>query len=100
MTPYMILGVSPQADDATIRRAYLELVKKNPPDHNPAKFSRVNAAFELIKDQKSRIAFDLFDKETGISSPMEAVTTWAEIQEKRQVPTYESLQEYLRKCLK
>ncbi|MEI7672352.1 MAG: J domain-containing protein, partial [Deltaproteobacteria bacterium] len=31
MDPYEVLGVSPQADDDTIRKAYLELVRRFSP---------------------------------------------------------------------
>ena len=35
--PYAILGLSDDADDDAIRRRYLELVKRFPPEHHPAK---------------------------------------------------------------
>ncbi len=54
--PYKILGVSPDADDETIKKAYRRLAKKYHPDVNPGdpvaakKMQQVNAAYEQIKN--------------------------------------------------
>ena len=37
--PHQVLGVEPDADDETIRRRYLELVREFPPERNPEKFA-------------------------------------------------------------
>ncbi len=42
MDPYEALGVSPQADDDTIRKAYLELVRRFSPDSDPDAFKRIS----------------------------------------------------------
>ena len=44
--PYSLLGIEPDADDETIRRRYLELVRQFPPEHHPEKFAAVRAAYE------------------------------------------------------
>ena len=54
--PYKVLGVSPDASDEEIKRAYRALAKKYHPDRNPGdeeaakKMQQVNAAYEQIKN--------------------------------------------------
>lgn len=57
--PYKVLGVSPDASDEEIKRAYRALAKKYHPDRNPGdqeaakKMQQVNAAYEQIKNPGS-----------------------------------------------
>lgn len=54
--PYKVLGVSPDASDEEVKRAYRALAKKYHPDRNPGdadaaqKMREINAAYEQIKD--------------------------------------------------
>lgn len=52
--PWEVLGVSPEAGDEEIRRAYLEKVKAHPPERDPAEFERVRDAYESVRDPKRR----------------------------------------------
>ena len=54
--PYQVLGVSPDASDDEIKRAYRRLAKQYHPDRNPGdeeaarRMQRINAAYEQIKN--------------------------------------------------
>lgn len=54
--PYQVLGVSPDASDDEIKKAYRELTKKYHPDLNPGdenaarKMNEVNSAYDQIKN--------------------------------------------------
>ena len=54
--PYKVLGLSPDASDEDVKRAYRRLAKKYHPDLNPGdqeaarKMQEVNAAYEQIKN--------------------------------------------------
>ena len=54
--PYKVLGLSPNASDEEVKRAYRNLAKKYHPDKNPGdeaaarKMQEINAAYEQIKN--------------------------------------------------
>jgi DnaJ-class molecular chaperone len=62
--PYKILGVTPQAPDSEIKKAYRKLAKQYHPDsakddaRAQAKFAEVTTAYDLLGDKKKRKAFD------------------------------------------
>jgi DnaJ-class molecular chaperone len=62
--PYSVLGVSKSASAADIKSAYRKLAKKLHPDANKsdpkaaARFSELNAAYEIVGDDDKRKAFD------------------------------------------
>jgi DnaJ-class molecular chaperone len=62
--PYQVLGVSKSASEAEIKSAFRKLAKKLHPDankHDPkaaTRFSELNAAYEIVGDDKKRKAFD------------------------------------------
>lgn len=60
---YAALGVDPDADQATIERAYRERIKAVHPDRNDApdadeQFRRVKEAHEVLSDQEARARYD------------------------------------------
>ncbi|TGE32441.1 J domain-containing protein [Desulfosporosinus sp. Sb-LF] len=61
---YVNLGVSPDADEKTIKKAYQKLVKKYHPDVNPgdkaaeAKFKEATEAYQAISDPEKRHKYD------------------------------------------
>ena len=63
---YVALGVSRDAKDADIKKAYRKLAMKYHPDRNPGdaaaeqKFKDVSEAYEILKDGEKRAAYDRF----------------------------------------
>jgi len=60
-TPYTVLGVSEQADDKAIKKAYLKAVRNNPPDRHPERFRKIRRAYEQVATLKDRLRYELFD---------------------------------------
>ncbi len=61
--PYHLLGIAQDADDATVRAAYLRAVQLCPPDRDAERFAALRRAFDALATQRQRIANALFDKE-------------------------------------
>lgn len=58
--PYAVLGLSRNATEAEIKRAYLELVRRYPPERHPEEFKKIRAAYDRLKDRAERARLDLF----------------------------------------
>jgi curved DNA-binding protein CbpA len=56
-TPFETLGVSLEADDASLRARYLELIREFSPEAAPTKFAAIREAYELIGEAKKRAAY-------------------------------------------
>ena len=59
-TPYDRLGINTDANDNDVKQAYLQQVKNNPPDRDQEKFLLIHNAYLQVKDEKSRLSYDLF----------------------------------------
>ncbi|SCV04254.1 LAMI_0H14642g1_1 [Lachancea mirantina] len=68
---YKALGVNQDADDKEVRRAYLELAKKNHPDKQgqsanvEEKMAAINEAYEILGDNDKRREYDMHRNEKG-----------------------------------
>jgi curved DNA-binding protein CbpA len=63
-TLYDLLGVRPDADDETVKKAFRKAAKLHHPDHHPGdpdaalRFRQVAAASAILRDAKRRAAYD------------------------------------------
>ena len=48
--PHQVLGLRPDADEASVRKRYLELVRQHPPDTAPEQFARFRAAYDELRE--------------------------------------------------
>jgi curved DNA-binding protein CbpA len=60
--PYTTLGISPESDDESIRKRYLELVREFSPELHPQRFAQVRSAYEAVRDLNSRVNYRLFEQ--------------------------------------
>ena len=65
--PYRVLGLSPDASDEDVKRAYRKLAKKYHPDMNPGDehaakmMNDINAAYDQIKNPPKTAAYDSYN---------------------------------------
>ncbi len=69
--PYAVLSLPADADDETIRRRYLQLVREFSPERHPEKFASVRRAYESLRDLNTRLRYRLF--EAGKNESVEAI---------------------------
>src|SRR3954452_22416898 len=73
MDPHAVLGVSADADEEEVARAYRELAKRLHPDRRPGdddaarRMAEVNAAYTLLRDSHS----DVLERRSAIPRPAE-----------------------------
>lgn len=88
--PYHVLDLSPDADDAAIRKRYLDLVRQFPPEQHPEKFAAIRAAYEQLKDLDTRLFHRLF--QPGKHESWDAILEDLECQTtRRRIPLAELL---------
>ena len=71
---YEVLGISRNATDDEIKRAYRALARQYHPDSNPDApgaedmFKEVNLAYETLRDPERRRRYDVFGDDGGRAS--------------------------------
>ena len=100
LADFFILGLTPTANDDSIRRRYLELVRRYPPEKNPERFQKITAAYENIKTLRRRIRARLTDA-AEISDGQEALRQLAyACRPQRRPATLTELLNDLKRCKK
>jgi curved DNA-binding protein CbpA len=66
-----VLGLAADCDDDTIRRRYLELVRKFPPEQHPERFAAIRQAYESLRDLTTALRYRMF--EAGKKETMDAI---------------------------
>jgi curved DNA-binding protein CbpA len=62
--PYEVLGLPRFAEEAEIRRRYLELVRQFSPDRDPSRFAEIRAAYEQLRDPDRLLESQLFARDS------------------------------------
>ncbi|MFT4928306.1 MAG: curved DNA-binding protein CbpA [Phenylobacterium sp.] len=59
MNPFTLLDIATSANDCEIKVAYLSKVKQFAPEHHPEQFQQIQQAYQLLKDEASRVKYQL-----------------------------------------
>ena len=63
--PFVVLGVDEGAGDEMIRQRYLGLVRALPPDREPDRFQEIRQAYEVVRNERSRLEWKLLHTGTA-----------------------------------
>ncbi|WP_047154733.1 tetratricopeptide repeat protein [Aneurinibacillus tyrosinisolvens] len=59
---YKVLGTRSNIKQENIKKKYIEMVKKFPPETHPEQFERIREAYEVLRDPKKRHEYDAMRK--------------------------------------
>jgi curved DNA-binding protein CbpA len=93
--PWQVLGLAADADDATIRHRYLELVRQFPPEQNPERFAVIRQAYENVRDLNTRLHYRIF--EAGQKDTVDSIIEELECRKTRRRVPLETLLSILAK---
>ncbi len=100
MNPFLILNVDMEDDDATIRKAYLNLVKLYNSDKDPEKFSLVTVAYDTINTKRKRYKYCLSQSKAEYNSPMSIIKNNIAFAHLRKPMPFKEMKEFFKQCSK
>lgn len=96
MSPYDLLQIDADADDAGVRAAYLAALRRYPPIGAPEMFSRITSAYEQIATAEQRYHYALWGKPAAVpGGPLAQALDYARVNRRR--PQVETLRAAIKK---
>lgn len=74
--PYALLGISDDADERTIKRAYARLLKTTRPDEDPAGFQRLNEAYQAALSYQRHQESESLDEDDALDDTVSRSRTY------------------------
>lgn len=99
MHPYRTLSVPLNASSELIRQAYLEAIRRHPPERDPEAFRRIQQANSRIETEDLRIRRELGLTDASdeiFDSPREATTAFLQAEVDPEPPSEELFYQFLR----
>jgi curved DNA-binding protein CbpA len=93
ITPYEILEVAEDAGDSQVKKAYLGMVRRYPPERFPEDFQCIYRAYEFIKTEDDRLAYRLFH--CVLPAPAEIAAVLLKSVAKKDPPSREDFEKQL-----
>ncbi len=77
MYPFYVLDLPEDATDAQVEARYQALVRRSPPDRDPARFTLLRRAYEALRTARGRVEARLFYLDEKGTALTEDFPTWA-----------------------
>ncbi|MFP4418003.1 MAG: hypothetical protein ACOC41_07745 [Chitinivibrionales bacterium] len=99
--PYTVLGLKRESTtDEDVRKAWLEKVRRFPPETHPEQFRECRQAYEALKTKKDRLRELLISTDTNYDSPFEALSSVLKDCSKRTPPSHTNLHKMINETFK
>ena len=100
MNPYFVLQIPHDANDETVRKAYLKAVQIATPESDPSRFKEISQAYEKIKSKEDRLQYEWSRQVIYDGTPVEIFRQCLSFHPPTRPPDHEFMRGYLRDCLK
>ena len=96
---YRTLNLSVDADDDAVRQAYLEAIRKHPPEREPEAFRRITQAHETLETEENRVAHEIgleVSPDKLFATPLQATAAYLAAELDPEPPSEANFYEFLR----